>query len=438
MTTQQAEELLLKVRGIVREWLFNDGTFNEPQIEKRLLSVIIGLFIILTGWNAVVSHIPANERMILGGFHLTLYGLLALSFSRFQLFAGLSTVAIVVVLPMAQILAGFPVSTFKWLSVSILVAGLCLPIKVLLITYAMNVVFILGCQFISTISPRDGVDQIIFLSMIFSVTLASRVLRTLAYNKVQKQKEHLAQTNENLKSKQAQLVHSAKLASLGEVMSGIAHELNNPLAIINMSAELALDEALKDEHGLYIKYNQQIMNQVDRMIKIINHMRDVSHTDSTRKRIENVAHLIERSFILLTEQFRLHGIEVIRQIDPDVSIYCNAGQLEQVFVNLLLNARDALDDWKGEKKLTIDVYQKNEEIFVNFTDTGMGIPQEIQSKIFDPFFSTKDVGKGTGLGLSIVHYLIQENEGTLLFSSSTGQGTTFSIKFHVTDSQKIS
>ena len=257
--------------------------------------------------------------------------------------------------------------------------------------------------------------------------------RTHADEELQKYKEHLEKLVETrtaeLKQTQSHLIQSAKLASLGEMATGIAHELNNPLGIISMSAEMALLEIKEAHYDRLNDYLKQIMVQTKRASAIIAHLklfgRDVSQMDYRKYNLNEV---IENALLLFKKDFEVKGIEYVQQLSEDLPLgYGNPIQIEQVFVNLLSNTRDAL---KGRKEKTVKVrsFVEKEMCVVEFEDTGKGISEKDLPKIFDPFFTSKEVGEGTGLGLSISYGIIKEHKGNIAVESLVEQGTKFIIK----------
>jgi len=235
-----------------------------------------------------------------------------------------------------------------------------------------------------------------------------------------------------LREKQEQLVQAGKLATLGELTTGLAHELNNPLNNIGLfvgnvidliefgSAEDATEHIL---HGLY-----SAMQQVRRATEIITHLRTFGRAASVSFELVNIGQVIYNAISLVKEQLRLRQIEVQVQLpSEEVMIVGNAIQLEQVFLNLFTNARDALADMP-QKRISVTCTLNENFVELRVHDTGPGISAEIEPRIFDPFFTTKEVGAGTGLGLSITYSIIQEHRGTIHLESHSGSGALFLIQ----------
>jgi C4-dicarboxylate-specific signal transduction histidine kinase len=237
---------------------------------------------------------------------------------------------------------------------------------------------------------------------------------------------------QELREKQEQLVQAGKLATLGELTTGIAHELNNPLNNIGLFIGNAIDLI---ELGMADTHPEQIMNelrqamqQVRKATEIISHLRTFGRAARVSYEPVNVEQVVDRAFSLMQEQLRLRQIEVQRHFPPaEVIVTGNAIQLEQVFINLLTNARDALAS-VTRKAITIDCEVKEDMVELQVTDTGPGIPPGLEKRIFDPFFTTKDVGAGTGLGLSITYGIIKDHEGTIQVDNRPGEGACFLIQ----------
>ncbi|MBI5755851.1 MAG: HAMP domain-containing protein [Nitrospirae bacterium] len=252
-----------------------------------------------------------------------------------------------------------------------------------------------------------------------------------------KMAEYLQKTYQDIKSTNAQLTQSAKLAAVGELAAGVAHELNQPLMVIRGHAQELLDgnsipEAVRKDIKL-------IEKQTGRMMRIIDHLRAFARQSSGTFEQVNLNSVLNDSFTLVTQQLKNHNIEIVKEFDETIpKIWGDHNRLEQVFLNLITNARDAMEE-KGEGILTVQtrsVFNSKEEgkealsgIRVILSDTGTGIEDNIMDKIFDPFFTTKEVGKGTGLGLSIGYSIIKEHGGTINVESRVGTGTRFTLEF---------
>jgi C4-dicarboxylate-specific signal transduction histidine kinase len=235
---------------------------------------------------------------------------------------------------------------------------------------------------------------------------------------------------QELREKQEQLIQAGKLATLGELTTGIAHELNNPLNNIGLFVGNAIDridlgavdpEAVRDELG-------KAMEQVRKATEIISHLRTFGRAATIVYEPVDIVSVIERSLSLMQEQLRLREISVaVEPGDEPIVVHGNEIQLEQVFVNLLTNARDALTDLDS-KQIWITCEVRPPMAVVTFADNGPGVSSDLEARIFDPFFTTKEVGAGTGLGLSITYGIVSEHAGTVTVGKRDGGGAEFTIE----------
>src|SRR5438309_252478 len=234
---------------------------------------------------------------------------------------------------------------------------------------------------------------------------------------------------QELRDKQEQLVQAGKLATLGELTTGVAHELNNPLNNIGLFVGNAVDliELAVTEKGQIVRELGHAMQQVSKATEIISHLRTFGRAAPVSREPISLRQVIERALSLMREQLRLREIEVTVDLGPEEPVVLgNAIQLEQVFINLLTNARDAVAE-APRKAIRIAGSTGSGAVEVSLADSGHGIPPGLERRIFDPFFTTKEVGKGTGLGLSITYGIINEHGGTISVVSPPGEGATFLI-----------
>ncbi len=225
------------------------------------------------------------------------------------------------------------------------------------------------------------------------------------------------------------LVESCKLTAIGSLASGIVHELNQPLFVMRGYAELEIEKGLENFRPEKVyKALEQVIENCQKMTKIITHLAEFSRrANETKKSTISVIAIIVNSFMFLESQFRNRNIEINWDISdgiPDIS--ANAIQLEEVFVNVLVNARDALEDTENPK-VWINVSVIGEFLTVSFIDNGPGIPIELQEQVLNPFFTTKKVGKGTGLGLSISENIVKDHGGQLEIISPPEGGVEICI-----------
>jgi len=235
----------------------------------------------------------------------------------------------------------------------------------------------------------------------------------------------LLKVHQDLEAAQSQLMHTEKIASLGRMAAGVAHEINNPLAGILIYAEL-LQRDLADD-AVNRENIEVIINQTMRCQHIVHRLLDFSRQSLGDKKLFDVNDTIHRCVELISHQAFFHNIKIIQRLAPLLPrIVGDPGQLQQVFTNLLLNAADAMNG-QGEIIIASHPTPSKDGIILEFTDTGCGISPENRDKIFEPFFTTKPPGKGTGLGLSIVYGVIQRHGGTITTDCDPEGGTTFTI-----------
>jgi two-component system NtrC family sensor kinase len=236
----------------------------------------------------------------------------------------------------------------------------------------------------------------------------------------------ILKVHQELEAVQSQLIHTEKIASLGRMAAGVAHEINNPLAGILIYAELLQRDLAADQ--VHRDNIEVIINQTMRCQQIVHRLLDFSRQTLGDQKLFDVNGMVHRCLELISHQAFFHNIKVVEDLDPSLpQIVGDPGQLQQVITNLLLNAADAMN---GQGRITIATRPdpQGDGIILTVTDTGCGISPEIRDKIFEPFFTTKPPGKGTGLGLSIVYGVIQRHGGTIAADSPPAGGTTFTIR----------
>jgi len=243
---------------------------------------------------------------------------------------------------------------------------------------------------------------------------------------------------ERVKSEE-QLIQASKMATLGEMSAGVAHELNQPLSVIKTSASFLAKKIDRSEPvvpEILRELAEEMDSQVDRASLIINHLRQFGRKTDIRKVNVQLNDCISGTFTVLGRQLEVHGIEVDLSLDEALPpIRGDRNRLEQVFLNLIMNARDAMDEKEEipgqdvEKTLKISSQTENDEVVVEISDTGLGMSEAVKEKVFEPFFTTKPVGKGTGLGLSISFGIVRDYDGTIEVESEAGRGTKFTIRF---------
>jgi len=234
----------------------------------------------------------------------------------------------------------------------------------------------------------------------------------LAYTKLQENQEHMLQME--------------KLSALGTLVGGVAHEINNPLMGVMNFVEFAADRSTDAKSKEVL---DQALQQIHRIKKIVSNMLLFIHTRSVPSGNCRITEVIRQSLLLLEGELSKGGIAVeVDAADDLPAIRCSADSLQQILVNLIINARDALTD-SSQPQIKIIVRPVEEMLELSVTDNGSGIPQDVQSKIFDPFFTTKPPGKGTGLGLSVIRRLVQDVGGNVQVESIYGHGCCMRLRF---------
>ena len=272
------------------------------------------------------------------------------------------------------------------------------------------------------------------------------------------QKEELQQTLDYLKEMQNQLVQSEKLASIGQLTAGIAHEINNPVnyisagidslsvnlkeikqvlemyddispsnveeklkAITDAKSELDYYQALKEIDGLITS----IKSGSDRTTEIVKGLRTFSRMEEGELKEADIHEGIDLTLVMLHNKYK-HHIEVVKDYGSIPFITCYPGKLNQVFMNIISNSIDAIEE-KGTITIKTYIDSGNDMICISIKDTGKGMSEQDKAKIFDPFFTTKEIGKGTGLGLSVSHGIVEQHQGTIEVRSAVGEGTEFIV-----------
>ncbi|MBW2593732.1 MAG: PAS domain S-box protein [Deltaproteobacteria bacterium] len=245
-----------------------------------------------------------------------------------------------------------------------------------------------------------------------------------------------------------QLIQSGKMATLGEMATGIAHELNQPLSVIKTASSFFMKKIRKNEPikpDILLSLSEEIDQHVDRAAQIINHMRQFGRKSNLRFEMVTVNDILKKAIEIFNRQLKLRGIGVVWELADELPpVMGEPSRMEQVFINLLINARDAIEDrWSDtmvdnlleispeQRRITIGSNLKDNMVQVSIEDTGKGVPPEIRDKIFEPFFTTKEVGKGTGLGLSISYSIVRECHGDIEIMNDKRGGACFVIRFPV-------
>jgi two-component system NtrC family sensor kinase len=270
--------------------------------------------------------------------------------------------------------------------------------------------------------------------------------------------QELEQINHQLLSQQASMLKQEKLATLGTLAAGVAHEINNPLAFVTSNIS-ALDEYHGAYHSLYKLFKdiesdlmpdkqerlqtlvkqldleyldsdlphlmKQTLDGLDRVRKIVLSLRNFSRSQEGDRDFTNINEGIESTLRLVQSELK-HGIDVVLDLKELPKIYCNPSEINQVILNIVVNASHALKD-RPNPTITISTYADDKNVFITIEDNGIGMSAETLNNIFVPFYTTKPIGQGTGMGMAIAHKIISEHHGSIDVSSEINKGTCFSI-----------
>ena len=244
--------------------------------------------------------------------------------------------------------------------------------------------------------------------------------------------EDLSEKKELQKSEkllQLKLIEQSKMASLGELATGIAHEVNQPLTYVSTFLQI-LDKE-KDKFALPEVYHEKIefcKKQVSRLFEVISHLRSFGRRENSSEESCHLKAVLNDAMLLLGERLKHRTIALTLELAEDLpKILIKPGQLEQIMLNLAQNSIDALATDIKHPSINIKALRNGVFVRIEFSDNGCGIPQEVKNRIFEPFFTTKEMGKGTGLGLSIIHDIVRDAGGALFCESELNQGTKFTF-----------
>jgi len=274
---------------------------------------------------------------------------------------------------------------------------------------------------------------------VLATAAANGIERILLEKDLQLQAKEMAEASRKMEDSQRQLFHSHRLASVGRLAAGAAHEINNPLTIISLNLQI-MDRLLAHGDG---DGNQEIRSrlkvisgQEQRISKIIGDLMGFARPTQPKLDATDIGRVMNEVLTVIGDRVSMVNIKMDNRIPVDLpNVYVDAGQIEQVFMNLLINANHAMPDG-GTLTLRAEVDRHN-RVALSITDTGTGIAKENLGKIFDPFFTTKKEGEGTGLGLAICHSIVEHNGGVLQVRSEVGVGTTFVVRLPVDQGSRL-
>jgi len=274
-------------------------------------------------------------------------------------------------------------------------------------------------------------------NMIFTISLIT-ILVIISFVRLASGKivKILKRYDQEFKKQQKQIMRAEKLAAMGQLAAGVAHEINNPLGGISNCLKLISTKINKPnpkpkDFKNSIKYLQTSEQELNRCISIVRNFLSFSKRPTLKPALTNINSVILELVALIEPQAKIQNILISKELSSDLPpIKVDAQQLHQALMNVILNSLEAMIDG-GELKICTEYDQRDSTIKIDIIDTGVGIPEENLPHLFEPFFSTKPEGKGTGLGLSIVYEIIDEHNGSIEVESSLKKGTTFTIKLPV-------
>jgi len=237
---------------------------------------------------------------------------------------------------------------------------------------------------------------------------------------------HQRLTDQELTELQKQFIQSEKLAAVGLLVAGIAHEINNPLTVIANTAKFLLEEELSEEQRREV---ETVYRNAQRAAKIVRGLLTFARQHKPEKRNVQINEALRKTLALQEYDFRGSNLEIVQELERGLpGVIADEHQLQQVFLNIMINAKQAMIETHGRGRFIVRTERVGHMIRVSFLDDGPGIAPENVEKIFDPFFTTKVVGKGTGLGLSLSYGVIQEHAGRMYVKSRLGEGATFIVE----------
>lgn len=241
-------------------------------------------------------------------------------------------------------------------------------------------------------------------------------------------KERYESALEKLQQTQDQLLHSAKLAALGELAAGVAHELNQPLQIIGLASEEIRDAIEEGDLDTAREFLDAVEGQVTRGAGVVGRLLAFSRrSEGARPQVFEIDAVVREVAEMLAGQLANDGVDLELRLDAAArAMVGQPDELHQVFTNLVINARDAVRD-RPERRIVIQTAEDDGSVCVEVSDTGTGIPADVLPRVFDPFFTTKPTGRGTGLGLSVSHGIVQRHGGTIEAHSEPGHGTRMRV-----------
>lgn len=453
------------------------STFDEKAIKLiNQLSFIMMLWFSLFSLNAIFDFQPlglllttSNVFLFGGVLVLNYFGYTTISKNYFMIF-GIGMVTFVNIVygrenfPMVQFITTsiFPILIFKKRRTAFIYFGLNILFFLFIIYYHSNYQPLWKSS-IHSYATDGYVGVLVIMTIVYLIALFFRNVGDDLENKLIEKNRYLNDLIEKTQSMQEQLINSEKMASLGQLTAGIAHEINNPINFVSSNIS-PLKTDLKELKELCKKYKRlhgaknidEVLKEIDeyrndidpdflydeietltngieegaeRTKKIVLGLRSFSRIDEDEFKEVDIHEGIESTLMLLQNKIK-NRIEVHKNYEKLPPIECMPGKLNQVFMNIINNAAEAIPD-KGDIFITTSVNNKSDTVKISLKDSGIGMKEIVRRRAFEPFYTTKEIGKGTGLGLAISFGIIEKHNGTIIINSKENQGTEFVITLPV-------
>ncbi|OGF45365.1 MAG: hypothetical protein A2452_04200 [Candidatus Firestonebacteria bacterium RIFOXYC2_FULL_39_67] len=302
--------------------------------------------------------------------------------------------------------------------------------------FAKKVTSCMECDFFKKVKEEEGKDfKFLLPGLEYDQTQKLFMDFALALRELELYKKNLEELNNVLEKRveektkeldisRKKIMQSEKMAALGQLAGGVAHEINNPMTIILGYTQI-MERGIKEDSPLFIPV-KAIEKAVERCRNLIGSLLTFSRIEKKEAELTDINSTVEQALALEEVNTRIKNVRIIREFGEGLQkVFINKNQIQQVIINLCTNAADAMPEGGT---ITVRTRQSEDRIEVEIRDTGKGMTEEIKKHIFEPFFTTKEVGKGTGLGLSLCYEIIQKHNGQISLESSINQGTTFNIK----------
>jgi len=401
------------------------GLWELPILYLGILAAIEVLLII-------PYYVFKSRNTVLQRYHELVLDILLITFIIW-LFGGIDASFLTLVYVLVIMYAGFVISPATATTFAVL-SGLSYTALVLL--EYLKIIPHYG-MFNFELPPKFQLASVVFNLLVFGwtatlVVLISRRIRE-AHQQTVDAKASLEHALQRLSSAQAQLLQSAKMAAIGQLVAGVAHELNNPLTGVSGYSELLLGRDIDERSRSALK---KIYNESQRAARIVKNLLSFARAQKPEKKPVFINDLITSTLELRNYELSVNNIEVKTDLDPHLpTTIADPHQLQQVFLNLINNAEQAILSNGTSGRILIKSAANSNDIYLTFSDDGPGILPDDLDKVFNPFFTTKDVGKGTGLGLSICYGIIAEHGGTISAESppkNLTHGASFTVELPVT------